>query len=242
MAERLGQMIVDRCGWGDVTVKWVANDQARLVPKNRAWWIGITVGISVQMWAGRTLDDGTYGDPTAQSPQLWASDHDAVIDAARQLRDQMEDVERPGTVAQWPSAVTRAEEITARDQPVPDSWEYQAIRSILAVTLAGLAHRQQVPVHAVTATSILEHLDRGPSAVCALADELGLSSSSATGPAAEEWAWLTRPWPADPPAANSGGMPRGIGRGLTDPAVLVCTSWAALAVHQAEQPPDDPEE
>nr|CAG34046.1 hypothetical protein [Streptomyces ribosidificus] len=154
----------------------------------------------------------------------------------------MEGVERPGTVAQWPSAVTRAEEITSRDQPVPDSWEYQAVRSILAVTLAGLARRQQVPVHAVTATSLLEHLDRGPSAVCALADELGLSSSSATGPAAEEWAWLTRPWPADPPAANSGGMSRGIGRGLTEPAVLVCTSWAALAVHRAEQSPADPEE
>ncbi|MDX3231873.1 hypothetical protein PV419_41175 [Streptomyces sp. ME19-01-6] len=200
------------------------------------------MGISVQMWAGRTLEDGTYGDPTAQSPQFWASDHDAVIGAAQQLRDQMEDIERPGTVAQWPSAVARAEEITVRDQSVPNSWDYQAVRNILAVTLAGLAHRQQVPVHAVTATCLLELLDRGPSAVCALADELGLSSSSATGPAAEEWKWLTRPWPSEPPAANGDGMPRGIGPGLTEPAVLVCTSWAALAAHRAEQPPDGPEE
>ncbi|MDW6064495.1 hypothetical protein SAZ11_49335 [Streptomyces sp. FXJ1.4098] len=239
MAERMGQMIVDRCGWTDVTVQWVAHDQARLVPHSRSWWIGITVGISVQMWADQTLDDGTYGDPSARSQQLWTADHDAVFAAARHLREQ---VEQPGKVVpEWRTAVDRAEEITARAQPVPGSWDYRAVRGILAVTPAGLAHRERVPVRAVTSASLLEHLHRGPSTVCALADELGLSSSSGTGPAADEWTWLIRPWPSEPPAANGDNQTRGIGRGLTDPAVLVCTDWAALAVQTAEQPLDGPE-
>jgi hypothetical protein len=38
MAERLGRMIVDRCGWTDVTVQWVTHQQARLVPHSRNWW------------------------------------------------------------------------------------------------------------------------------------------------------------------------------------------------------------
>ncbi|MFF4408503.1 hypothetical protein ACFY1P_29665 [Streptomyces sp. NPDC001407] len=91
MAERLGQMIVEQCNWRDVAVQWVGNEQARLVPKEGSWWIGITMlGAGVQMWAGRIRNDGTPADPTTQSGQLFASDHEAVVEAARRLRAQVE--------------------------------------------------------------------------------------------------------------------------------------------------------
>ncbi|MEV4502577.1 hypothetical protein [Streptomyces klenkii] len=91
MAERLGQMIVEQCGWRDVAVRRVGNDQAQLVPNKGSWWIGISVfGAGTEMWAGRILDDGSYGGARAQSGKLFTSDHEGVIEAARRLRAQVE--------------------------------------------------------------------------------------------------------------------------------------------------------
>ncbi|MFD7016638.1 hypothetical protein [Streptomyces sp. NPDC059928] len=67
-----------------------------------------------------------------------------------------------------------------------------------------------------------------------LADTLGLSAQG-TQPkeAVAEWAWLIRRWPNAPALANSDGMPRGIARGSSEPAVDVVTSWSAAAAQDA---------
>ncbi|MCX4666459.1 hypothetical protein OG453_07225 [Streptomyces sp. NBC_01381] len=83
------------------------------------------------------------------------------------------------------------------------------------------------------------------------------ADSAVDDPVVERWRWLTRTWdPQAPPLSRTmaavspwygpptpgpvsavpeplwGGMSRGIGNGLPDPAVEVCTSWAAHAVQQ----------
>ncbi|MFF4227410.1 hypothetical protein ACFYZH_31810 [Streptomyces abikoensis] len=114
---------------------------------------------------------------------------------------------------------------------------------MLAVVLAGLAERQKRTVGEVTAGSMLWHLDQGPAVVYELGEELGLGLDTGDArpeAAVEEWAWLTRRWPSAPPLANSGGLPRGIGRGSELPAVEVCTMWAAAVARDAliaERPP-----
>lgn len=132
------------------------------------------------------------------------------------------------TVA-WVQAVQRADEITAAGLHPADSWDGRAIRGVLAVALSGLAERQERSVEEVDIGSLLWHLAQGPAMVYALGDEV----RSASGETHAEWAWLTRPWPQEPPLANSDGLPRGIGRGSPLPAVDVVTRWAASAVQAA---------
>ncbi|MET9658147.1 hypothetical protein [Streptomyces sp. NPDC006510] len=102
------------------------------------------------------------------------------------------------------------------------------------MTLAGLAERQNLTAAEVDLGSVLWHLAQGPATVYALADELGLRAEETprTG-AVAEWAFLTRRWPSAPARDNGGGMPRGIARGSTEPAVEVTTPWAATAVRDA---------
>lgn len=146
---------------------------------------------------------------------------------------------------QWQQAVARAHQLSEGAEGgslrPADSWDGRAIRGVLAVVLAGLAERHKCPVDEVTAGSMLWHLDQGPAIVYELGEELGLGAEGARlEAAAEEWAWLTRRWPSSPPPANSGGLPRGIGRGSELPAVEVCTMWAASAARDAliaERPP-----
>lgn len=134
----------------------------------------------------------------------------------------------------WAQAVGRAEVIAALGHQPADTWDGRAIRSVLAVTLAGLARRLGRPVAQVETGSVLWHLDQGPAMVRELADELGLTSPGAqSAQAACEWAWLIRRWPNAPARANGGGMPRGIGRGSSQPAVDVVTSWAGAAAQEA---------
>ncbi|MEU9189865.1 hypothetical protein AB0D14_36090 [Streptomyces sp. NPDC048484] len=105
---------------------------------------------------------------------------------------------------------------------------------MLAVTLAGLAMRLGHSVAEAETGSLLWHLDRGPSTVYELAAELGLAGPDAqSAKAVSEWTWLTRPWPKEPPRANGDGMPRGIGRGSSKPAVEVVTLWACAAARDA---------
>ncbi|MFJ2812167.1 hypothetical protein [Streptomyces sp. NPDC087294] len=138
------------------------------------------------------------------------------------------------TAVDWPKAEQRADHIASFGLHPVDTWDGRAIHGVLAVAVAGLAARQRQPVAEVDTGSVLWHLDQGPSAVCELAAELGLASEDAQpARAASAWAWLTRPWPAQPPLANGDGMPRGIGRGSPKPAVEVVTLWACAATRDA---------
>ncbi|MER7688222.1 hypothetical protein [Streptomyces sp. NPDC097610] len=129
----------------------------------------------------------------------------------------------------WAQAVQRADEIAALGHHPADSWDGRAIRGVLAVTLSGLAKRQERPVEEVDIGSVLWHLAQGPATVYELGDELRLAAEETRA----EWAWLTRPWPKEPSLANSDGMPRGIGRGSPLPAVDVVTLWAGSAAQAA---------
>lgn len=144
----------------------------------------------------------------------------------------------------WQQAVQRADQIAAHGLHLAEWWDGRAIRGVLAVTLAGLAARQGCSVADVEIGSLLWHLDQGPSAVYELGEELGLAAEDGQpGNPAAEWAWLTRRWPSKPPLANSDGMPRGIGRGSSQPAIDVCTLWACAAARDAliaERPPGLP--
>lgn len=140
----------------------------------------------------------------------------------------------------WSEAVRHADQIAALGHHSADSWDGRAIRGVLAVALAGLARRQGRSVGEVDIGSVLWHLEQGPTMVYELGNELGLAAEGApTEDAAVEWAWLIRRWPKEPALANSGGMPRGIGRGSPLPAVDVVTLWAdsaAQAALAAERP------
>ncbi|MFI6688035.1 hypothetical protein [Streptomyces sp. NPDC050485] len=134
----------------------------------------------------------------------------------------------------WAPAVQRADEIAEFGHHPADSWDGRAIRGVLAVTLAGLAERQESSAEDVEIGSVLWHLDRGPAMVYELGAELGLSAEDADPEsAAVEWAWLVRRWLTAPALANSDGMPRGIGRGSPLPAVDVATGWACAAAQAA---------
>ncbi|MFI0742718.1 hypothetical protein ACH4PU_32250 [Streptomyces sp. NPDC021100] len=138
---------------------------------------------------------------------------------------------------QWQQAVERAYHIASvseRSLVYPaNNWDDRAVCGVLTVVVAALAERHDVDVVDVPLGSVLWHLEQGPDMVYELGQELGLDVEGADEPAAGEWAWLTRRWPAQPPLANSGGVPRGIGRGSELPAVEVCTRWAASAAIEA---------
>ncbi|MFF4607915.1 hypothetical protein ACFY12_34905 [Streptomyces sp. NPDC001339] len=83
---------------------------------------------------------------------------------------------------------------------------------------------------------VMWHLDQGPAHVRELAaDVVGPQLAAATDidplsvetdrPHIATWVWLTRTWPPGGPW----GMPRGVARGLPDPAVDLLTEWALRA-------------
>lgn len=139
-----------------------------------------------------------------------------------------------GRPVEWGQSVERSDQIAASGLQSADTWDGRALRGVLAVTLGGLAKRQGLPPAEVDIGSVLWHLDQGPAMVRELADTLGLSAEDAQPTeAASVWAWLTRRWPKAPALANSDGMPRGIARGSSQPAVDVITHWAAGAAQDA---------
>ncbi|MFI1060452.1 hypothetical protein ACH4TC_00995 [Streptomyces spororaveus] len=136
------------------------------------------------------------------------------------------------------------------------------MRSIVAMVLYALHLREGVPVDAIRWQAVLWQLrddERVTELVTAVLPGSGhdLSRTAAPGdPVTECWRWLTRTWdphapvesaflqPAltsdspdgwvpDAPEPRWGGMSRGIARGLPDPALEVCTNWAAGVVQQA---------
>ena len=140
-------------------------------------------------------------------------------------------------------------------------WDDVAMRGIVAVVLYALHLRERQPVDAIGWPAVLWQLRddvRVTELVTAVLPRAGhdLARAAAPGdPVTECWRWLTRTWdpnapvksafllPAlsnrshsgwvpDAPEPRWGGMSRGIGTGLPDPAIEVCTLWAASVVQR----------
>ncbi|GAA2255752.1 hypothetical protein GCM10010430_44480 [Kitasatospora cystarginea] len=142
-------------------------------------------------------------------------------------------------------------------------WDDVAMRGIVAMVLYALHLRHRQPVDEIRWQAVLWQLrddQRVEALVTAVLPDAGhdLSRTARPGdPVAECWRWLTRTWdplapvkssflqPAlsrkapggwvpDTPEPRWGGMSRGIGSGLPDPALEVCTGiWAAGVVQRA---------
>lgn len=135
------------------------------------------------------------------------------------------------------------------------------MRGIIATVLYALHLRERQPVDAIGWPAVLWQLrddERVTELVTAVLPHAGLdlSRTAAPGdPVTECWRWLTRTWdphapvksaflqPAlspssldgwvlDAPEPRWGGMSRGIASGLPDPALEVCTHWAAGVVQR----------
>ncbi|PCG87189.1 hypothetical protein CIB93_04950 [Streptomyces sp. WZ.A104] len=140
-------------------------------------------------------------------------------------------------------------------------WDDVAMRGIVATVLYALHLRERRPVDAIGWPAVLWQLrddERVTELVTTVLPRAGhdLSRTAAPGdPVTECWRWLTRTWdphapvksaflqPAlshssysgwvpDAPEPRWGGMSRGIARGLPDPALEVCTHWAAGVVQR----------
>ncbi|MFD7013978.1 hypothetical protein [Streptomyces sp. NPDC059928] len=139
-------------------------------------------------------------------------------------------------------------------------WDDVAMRGIVAIVLYALHLRGGQPVASIPWNAALWHLgdDRSvDTLVSRVLPEAGhdLARTAAPGdPVAETWRWLTRTWDPqaptkglrstflgqphrakngwvpDSPEPRWGGMSRGIGSALPDPALEICTSWAAGVV------------
>ncbi|WP_405842566.1 hypothetical protein OG528_29825 [Streptomyces platensis] len=141
-------------------------------------------------------------------------------------------------------------------------WDDVAMRGIIATVLYALHLRERQPVDAIGWPAVLWQLrddERVAELVTAVLPRAGLdlARTAAPGdPVTECWRWLTRTWdphapvksaflqPAlspssldgwvpDAPEPRWGGMGRGIASGLPDPALEVCTHWAAGVVQRA---------
>ncbi|MFB6791744.1 hypothetical protein ACFCWT_34330 [Streptomyces olivaceus] len=136
---------------------------------------------------------------------------------------------------QWQAAIARAVSLAQAAGHPAATWDERAVRGVLAVAIAAVAHREDRAADQVGIAEVLALLAQGPPAVYEAGRRLGLDTTDTPGDARAEWAWLTRPWPTEPPVANGGGLPRGIGRRSPLPAVDACTVWAAQAAASAEQ-------
>ncbi|WP_261566921.1 hypothetical protein [Frankia gtarii] len=135
----------------------------------------------------------------------------------------------------WPLAEQRAATATTRSWPGgpaladPDSWDVVAVRGILAVVLVSLHHRDSLSPTDAAWGSVLWHCDdaaRVRSLVTAQLPHAAHAFRGSDDPVTRMWAWLTRSWDS-PSSARWHGLRRGIARGSPEPAVDICTGWAA---------------
>lgn len=121
----------------------------------------------------------------------------------------------------WPGGPLRAD---------PPSWDVVAVRDILTIVLYCLDRDSDVPAGW---GRVLWHCDsptRVRQLVAAHLPAAGHDPAADSGdPAVAAWRWLTRPWDS-PSSARWQGLARGIARERTDPAVDLCTGWAADVV------------
>ncbi|GGU55694.1 hypothetical protein GCM10010211_20590 [Streptomyces albospinus] len=164
-----------------------------------------------------------------------------------------------GDALQRATEATAARSISGMDEMC---WDDVAMRNIVAVVFYALHLRDREPVESISWNAVLWQLrdDRQVAAlITRVLPEAGhdLARTAAPGdPVAETWRWLTRTWDPHAPTKGSssvllghphhaesgwgpdapeprwGGMSRGIG-GLPDPALEVCTHWAAGVVQTA---------
>jgi hypothetical protein len=142
-------------------------------------------------------------------------------------------------------------------------WDDVAMRGIVAMVLYALHLRESLPVDEIPWPEVLWQLrddQRVEGLVAAVLPNAvhDLARTARPGDStAECWRWLTRTWDPrapvksaftmemglthrlshgwvpDTPEPRWGGMSRGIGNGLPDPALEVCTHWAADIVQRA---------
>ncbi|MFC5252980.1 hypothetical protein [Streptomyces nigrescens] len=140
-------------------------------------------------------------------------------------------------------------------------WDDVAMRGIVAMVLYALHLRDGRPVHKISWQTVLWQLGddkRVHALVTAVLPGAGhnVARTAPPGdPVTECWRWLTRTWDPNAPMGSAlvqppvmheshgdwvpdapeprwGGMSRGIGTGLPDPALEVCTNWAAGVVQR----------
>jgi hypothetical protein len=140
-------------------------------------------------------------------------------------------------------------------------WDHVAIRGIVATVLYTLHLRERQPVDTIGWPAVLWQLhdhERVTALVTTVLPRVGhdLAHTAAPGdPVTECWRWLNRTWDPGAPVKSAllqpapsnrsqdgwvpaapeprwGGMCRGIGNGLPDPALEVCTHWAAGVVQR----------
>ncbi|MFD7868494.1 hypothetical protein [Streptomyces sp. NPDC059783] len=157
----------------------------------------------------------------------------------------------------WAGALERAGRIATAGQPsalcTETHWDYVGVRGILAIVLWSLADDGRLDVEGIPLREVLDHCERGPAHVRALAaavvgEELanGLDADPhAAAPTAGDspvttWLWLTRRWPPTVPDGRPrdqsrrwDGMSRGIARDDPGAAVDILTGWAAGAAAAA---------
>lgn len=165
-----------------------------------------------------------------------------------------------GDAVRRATEVTAARNIGGMDETC---WDDVAMRNIIAMVLYALHRHDGQPVESISWNAVLWQLRDDQcvdTLVNAVLPEAGhdLSRTAAPGdPVAETWRWLTRTWNPGAPTRGSlavptglslrpgsgwvpdapeprwGGMSRGIGSGLPDPALEVCVGWAAGVVQSA---------
>lgn len=139
----------------------------------------------------------------------------------------------------WAGAVARAHALADADPQAAvlltrSTWDGRAVRGLIAMALMVTARDlradpRQVPLR--PAMGLLAETGRLRAAVA-------LHLHDEDHGALAEWAWLTRTWdPLDPPGRRWDGLPRGIARGSTAPALEVCANpWALNILERADQP------
>lgn len=125
------------------------------------------------------------------------------------------------------------------------SWEGTAMRDLVALALYATGLRDRTPADETPLGRVLvplfdqadfEQLVRAE--LTAAGHRLGAADSAEPAdpadPVSVRWAWLHRRWDPDAPIGQRwDGLPRGVARGLPDPAIEICLSWAGGVVDRA---------
>lgn len=119
------------------------------------------------------------------------------------------------------------------------SWEGTAMRDLVACSLYAVGLRDHTSVAEVPLGRVVVPLFGRDVFEVLVRTELTaaghqLDRADPSDLVSVRWAWLQRRWDPDAPIGQRwDGLPRGIARGLPDPAIAVCLSWAGDVVDRA---------
>lgn len=143
----------------------------------------------------------------------------------------------------YDAALRRSEELVVAAHPdnTPSNWSWEgtAMRDLVAFALYALGLRDHIGVAEVPLGRVVVPLfgrdafeDLVRTELTAAGHQLDRAGSA--DPLSIRWAWLQRSWDPEAPIGQRwDGLPRGIARGLPDPAIVVCLSWAGGVVDRA---------